>query len=115
MNNEIVINGVTYVRKDIKKASNYAFKKGCEYFTFFSSNPDYKLKILQKKFPKMNSFFVGKQGYCGKVCLEVGVDDITVDFLKKLLTVSDNFFNIIDNQKKFNMMVDEEMKRPDLH
>lgn len=115
MDNEIVINGITYVRKENQSSSKYSFKNGCEYFTFYSCAPDNKLKILQETFPKMNSFFVGKKGYCGKVCLEASVNDITVDFLKKLLTVSKDFFNIIKDEKEFYIMVGEELGRPELH
>ena len=113
MDNEITINGVTYVRKATiaKDTVKYEFKKGCEYFTFYSCNPDSKMKDLQGQFPEKNVFFVGKKGYCGKVCLEVEIKDITVDFLEKLLYVSRDFFNIIDNEEKFMAMVDEEMSR----
>ena len=114
MDDEITINGVTYVRKDTvaKDTVKYEFKKGCEYFTFHSCRPDVKMKDLQEQFPEKNVFFVGKKGYCGKVCLEVDIKDITVDFLKKLLYVSGDFFNIIDNEEKFMDMVNEEMRRP---
>lgn len=114
MDNEITINGVTYVRKEQQPADNkYKFKNGCQYFTYYSSAPDHTLKKLKERFPGMNSFFVGKKGYCGKVCLEVNIEDITVDFLKRLLYVND-FFEIIDNEIEFNMMVAVEMSRPTL-
>ena len=117
MDNEITINGVTYVRKDTidKDTVEYEFKKGCEYFTFYSCSPDSKMKDLQDQFPEKNVFFVGKKGYCGKVCLEVDIKDITVDFLKRLLYVSSYFFTIIDNEEKFMAMVKEEMSQRDLH
>jgi hypothetical protein len=117
MDNEITINGVTYVRKDTiaKDTVKYEFKKGCEYFTFASGNPDAKMNELQKNFPEKNVFFVGKAGYCGKVCLEVDIEDITVDFLKKLLYVSRDFFEIIDNEIAFAAMVTVEMCKPTLH
>ena len=115
MDNEIVINGVTYIRKDVPPKSNFKFNPGCQYFTYASGNPDATLRDLKSRFPKMNSFFVGKKGYCGKVCLEVNIEDITVDFLKRLLYVSTDFFNIIENENDFNTMVAVEMSRPTLH
>lgn len=115
MDNEITINGVTYVRKATPDNQKYVFRNGCQYFTFYSCCPDVRLQKLQEKFPKLNSFFVGKEGYCGKVCLEVNIEDITVDFLKRLLYVSNDFFNIIENEDDFNAMVAVEMSRPTLH
>lgn len=117
MDNEITINGVTYVRKDTiaKDKENYVFKNGCQYFTFHSACPDKRLQKLHENFPKMNSFFVGKKGYCGMVCLEVNIEDITVDFLRKLLYCSQDFYNIIVDEKDFNYMVHAEMSRPTLH
>ena len=117
MDNEITINGVTYVRKETiaKDTVKYEFKNGCQYFTFYSCCPDIRLQTLQVNFPKLNSFFVGKKGYCGKVCLEVNIEDITVELLKKLLYCSNDFYNIIDNEKDFNAMVKEEISRPTLH
>ena len=114
MDNEIVINGVVYVRKEQQPKSKYKFKKGCQYFTYCSCNPDYTLEDLKERFPNMNSFFVGKKGYCGKVCLEAREGDMTVDFFKKILPVRD-FFCIIEDEKTFKDMVNEEMSRPDLH
>lgn len=113
MDNEITINGITYVRKEMPDKKKYEFKNGCQYFTFHC--PDVRLRKLQENFPKLNSFFVGKKGYCGKVCLEVNIEDITVDFLKSLLYMSNAFFNIIENENDFNTMVAEEMSRPTLH
>ena len=115
LDDEIIINGEVYVRKYRKAPDECQFKKGSMYFTFHSSDPLSKLKELVKKFPEMNSFFVGKRGYCGRVCLEVDIRDVTVDFLKKLLYVSDSFFNIIEDEKEYYKMVGEEMGRPDLH
>lgn len=112
MDNEITINGVTYVRKETPDNQKYVFKNGCQYFTFYSCRPDVRLRTLHENFPELNSFFVGKRGYCGKVCLEVDSKDITVDFLKRLLYVSWDFFDIIDNEGKFKNMVNEEMSRP---
>ena len=125
MDNEITINGVTYVRKDTiakdkgkyvfkiaKDKGKYVFKSGCRYYTFYSCDPDKCMEEIQEIFPKKNVFFVGKKGYCGKVCLEVDIKDITVDFLEKLLYVSRSFFNIIDNKEKFRDMVKVEMSRP---
>lgn len=117
MDNKIVINGVTYVRKDTiaKDKGKYVFKRGCRYYTFYPGNPDKCMENIQAKFPKKNVFFVGKKGYCGKVCLEVDINDITVDFLEELLYVSSSFFTIIDNKKEFMDMVNVEMSRPTLH
>ena len=112
MDNEITINGVTYVRKEMPDNRKYIFKYGCQYFTFYSCCPNAKLRELHENFPKLNSFFVGKEGYCGKVCLEVDIKDITVDFLKRLLYFSRDFFDIIDYEGKFKNMVNEEMSRP---
>ena len=114
MDNEITINGITYVRKDTlaNDKGEYVFKRGCRYYTFYSCNPDKCKEEIQAIFPKKNVFFVGKKGYCGKVCLEVDIKDITVDFLEKLLYVSRSFSNIIDNEEKFMDMVNEEMRRP---
>lgn len=114
MDNEITINGVVYVRKKNQPTSKYSFKNGCEYFTFYSCDPGNKVKVLRETFPNMNSFFVGKKGYCGKVCLEVKVNDITVDFMKRLLQVSRDFLSIIKDEKQFYMMFGEEMGRPDV-
>ena len=110
MDNEITINGVTYVRKEMPDKQKYVFKNGCQYFTFFSSCPNIRLRTLQENFPKLNSFFVGRKGYCGRVCLEVNIEDITVDFLKKLLYYSQDFYNIIYDEKEFNDMVNKEMR-----
>lgn len=114
MDNEITINGVVYVRKEQQPKGKYKFKNGCQYFTYDSCNPDHTLKELEERFPNMNSFFVGKPGYCGKVCLEVPVGDMSVEFFKKLLSVS-SFHSVIEDEKSFQAMVDEEMCRPTLH
>ena len=114
MENELVINGVTYVRKDALPKLKYKFKQGCQYFTYLSSNPDATLKDLKARFPEMNSFFVGKKGYCGKVCLEVDIKDMNIGFFKKLLPV-DSFLSVIEDESSFYSMVDEEMSKPDLH
>lgn len=115
MDNVITINGITYVRQEMPDNQKYVFKNGCQYFTFHSVCPDVRLRELQENFPLQNTFFVGKKGYCGKVCLEVNVEDITVSFLKRLLYVSKDFFDIIDNEIDFNTMVAVEMSRPTLH
>ena len=116
MKDEITINGVVYVRKEQQPNDKYKykFKDGCQYFTYYSCNPDRTLKELKDRFPNINSFFVGKKGYCGKVCLEVPEVDMNTDFFKKILPVRD-FFCIIEDEKTFKNMVDEEMSRPDLH
>ena len=114
MKDEITVNGVVYVRKEQQPKDKYKFKKGCQYFTYHSCDPDATLKKLENRFPDMVSFFVGKKGYCGKVCLEVPEDDMSVGFFKKLLPVPD-FYSVIEDEKSFQAMVDEEMSRPDLH
>ena len=115
MDHEIVIDGVTYIRKDASLKSNFKFNPMCQYFTYYSCNPDATLRRLKSSFPNMNSFFVGKKGYCGKVCLEVNIEDITVDFLKRLLYESQNFFKIIETENDFNVMVAVEMSKQDLY
>ena len=115
MKDEITVNGVVYVRKEQQPPKiKYKFKKGCQYFTYYSSNPDRTLEELKERFPNMNSFFVGKKGYCGRVCLEVPEEDMIVGFFKKLLPVS-SFHSVIEDEKSFQLMVDEEMSKPDLH
>ena len=114
MDKEIIINGVTYIRKEMPDNQKCVFKNGCQYFIFYSSCPDVKLQKLRKNFPSLNSFFVGKKGYCGKVCLEVNIEDITIDFLKRLLYVSNDFFKIIENENDFNLMVANEMSNQDI-
>lgn len=115
MKDEITVNGVVYVRKEQQpKKGKYKFKKGCQYFTYYSCNPDATLEDLKDRFPKMNSFFVGKKGYCGKVCLEVLDVDMSVEFFKKLLLVPE-FHSVVEDEESFQAMVDEEMSRPDLH
>lgn len=114
MENEIVINGVTYVRKDAPPAVKHKFKQGYQYFTYLSSDPDATLKDLKALFPEMNSFFIGKRGYCGMVCLEVAIASMNIGFFKRLLSVS-NFNSVIEDEKSFQAMVDKEMSKPDLH
>ena len=114
MKDEITINGVVYVRKEPQPNDKYKFKTGCQYFTYYSCSPDYTLRELKKRFPDMNSFFVGKPGYCGKVCLEVPEDEMSLGFFKKLLPVQD-FHSVVEDKTSFQLMVDEEMGRPDLH
>lgn len=114
MDNEIVINGITYIRKGALPESNIKFNPECQYFTYLSSNPDATLKDIKSRFPEMNSFFVGKKGYCGKVCLEVDIEDMNIGFFKRLLHVS-GFHSVIEDEKSFHAMVDKEMSKPDLH
>ena len=114
MDGEITINGVVYVRKEQQPKDKNKFKKGCQYFTYYSCNPDHTLKELKERFPNMNSFFVGKPGYCGKVCLEVPEKDMSAGFFKKLLPVA-NFHSAIEDEITFQAMVDAEMSRPTLH
>lgn len=114
MEDEITVNGVVYVRKEQQPKDKYKFKDGCQYFTYCSCNPDRTLEELKERFPSMNSFFVGKKGYCGKVCLEVSEEDMSVGFFKKLLPVQ-SFHSVVEDEKRFRSMVDEEMSRPDLH
>ena len=113
MKDEITVNGVVYMRKEQQSNDKYKFKDGCQYFTYYSCNPNSTLKELKERFPNMNSFFVGKPGYCGRVCLEVPIGDMSVGFFKKLLPVQ-NFHSVIEDEKSFQAMVDEEMRRPDL-
>lgn len=114
MKDEITVNGVVYVRKKQQpKKGKYKFRNGCQYFTYYSCNPDAILKELKERFPDMNSFFVGKKGYCGKVCLEVPVGDMSVGFFKKLLLVPE-FHSVVEDEESFQAMVDEEMSRPDM-
>ena len=112
MKDEITIDGVVYVRKEQQPKDKYKFKKGCQYLTYLSSNPDATLKELKERFPNMNSFFVGKKGYCGKVCLEVP-EAFCSGFFKKLLPVQ-SFHSVVEDETTFQLMVDEEMSRPDL-
>lgn len=113
MKDEITVNGVVYVRKEQQPKDKYKFKKGCQYFTYYSCNPDHTLKELKERFPNMNSFFVGKKGYCGRVCLEVPDVDMSVGFFKKLLPVQ-QFHSVVEDETTFQLMVDAEMSKPDM-
>ena len=53
MDNEITINGVTYIRKEMPDNQKYVFKNGCQYFTFYSCCPDVRLRELHENFPKL--------------------------------------------------------------
>ena len=119
MEDILVINGVEYIRKSSLSGDGNEHKskynEGCKYYTFPSSSPDAKLKDLSAAFPNLNVFFVGKKGYCGRVCVEVRQKDLTIDFLERLLLHSDGFSGIILGESTFQAMVDEEMSKPDLH
>lgn len=107
MEDEIIINGVVYVKKlhDENCTGNEEFIPGCTYYVFESCNPDGLGKTIKEVFPERTSFWIGNKGRCGGWFLRIRTEEITVEFLEKLmLKCGDSITNIVRDSKVFYLL-----------